>query len=335
MLNGKSMTMTVGMSIVGTGKIVQEALPVLRHVEDLRLVALCARPQSKEKAMRLAQEHSVPKVETDYEEALHDDSDILYIALPNTLHYAFARKALLAGKSVIIEKPIVTNPDELSDLTALAQERGLYIFENMTVWHNPLYERLRSEVLPQLGNVRLIQCNYSQRSSRYDRYMRGDVAPAFDPSLFGGALWDLNVYNFAFVISLFGQPRHVTYNANWGFNGVDTSGTASLSYADKQAIAVAAKDSDSPSEAIIQGDGGWLRVDSAVNELRGFSYSIGQGPVRQVVGTKGISRLLPAFRRIVQTYAKGDYQAMQYYLELSHKVIRTMSQLKCFNPKSA
>ena len=325
----------IGMSIVGTGKIVQEALPVFREVEGLRLVTLCSRPQSREKAVRLAQEHAVPKVETEFREALRDDSDLLYIALPNTLHYAYAREALQAGKSVIIEKPIVTDPDEFADLRAIAEERGLYVFENMTVWHNPLYERLRSEVLPQLGNVRLVQCNYSQRSSRYDRYLRGDVAPAFDPSLCGGALWDLNVYNFAFVIGLFGQPRHVAYKANWGFNGVDTSGTAYLSYADKQAVAVAAKDSDSPSGAIVQGDRGWLRVDSAVNELHGFSYSIGQGPVQKVTGAEGVSRLLPAFRNFVRIYSGGGYQTMQHYLELSLEVTQTMSQLKCFNLESS
>ena len=47
---------------------------------------------------------------------LKSDIDIIYCALPNHLHYSFSKKALEAGKHVIIEKPVTANAKELEDL---------------------------------------------------------------------------------------------------------------------------------------------------------------------------------------------------------------------------
>ena len=316
----------MNVSIIGTGKIVREALPVMKQVEGLRVTSIYARPQSEEKARLLAEEHGIPQVMTDFDEVLRSEADFLYIAVINTLHHDFARRALLAGKHVIIEKPIVMSPDEMNDLIELAVSRQCYVFEAMTVWHRPCYEAIVNDLLPRIGRVTLLQCNYSQRSSRYDRYLQGDVAPAFDPELCGGALMDLNVYNFAFVIGLFGAPQRAEYHANRGFNGIDTSGIALLHYPDKQAVLTAAKDSDSPSFAIIQGDEGWIRVDSATNEMRQVSYSICQQPVQTISPGGSDHRLLHEFLHFQQIFHRGDFQQMLQLLRRSQTVVRVMRQ---------
>ena len=62
----------------------------------------------------------------------------------------------------------------------------------------------------------------------FERYLQGDIAPAFNPKLGGGAMNDLNVYNINIVIGLFGEPLTTAYYANRGHNGIDTSGTMVL-----------------------------------------------------------------------------------------------------------
>lgn len=73
-----------------------------------------------------------------------------------------------------------------------------------------------------MGDVKIVQLNYSQYSSRYEAFKQGQIAPVFDPKKAGGALMDLNVYNIHFVAGLFGEPKAVHYYPNMK-KGVDTS----------------------------------------------------------------------------------------------------------------
>ena len=56
---------------------------------------------------------------TDYQVFLGDDSfDTVYIGLTNTLHYQYAKDAILAGKHVIVEKPFTVSATEAKELQA-------------------------------------------------------------------------------------------------------------------------------------------------------------------------------------------------------------------------
>ena len=216
----------MNLSIIGTGKIVHEALPVIAATEGVVVRSIWCREHSLAKAQALAAQFGIPQVATDYAAVLADPQvDIVYVALVNSVHYAYALQALQAGKNVILEKPACMSHRELVRLAEEARGRGLMLFEAVTLLHLPAFHLLQTELLPQLGAIRHVECNYSQRSSRYDAYLRGEVLPAFDPSVGGGALMDINIYNLHFVIALFGKPDSARYYCRRGFNGVDLSGT--------------------------------------------------------------------------------------------------------------
>ena len=118
--------------------------------------------------------------------------------------------------------------------------------------------------LPLLGDLRLIQCEYSQYSSRYPAFRDGHVPPAFDPAMGGGALMDIGIYTLHFVVGLLGRPRAIRYTANVE-RGVDTSGIMVLEYDDCTAICVCAKDSAGPVRSKIQGNDGTIIMDGPPN----------------------------------------------------------------------
>lgn len=253
------------LAVIGTGKIVHEALYAISQVKQIELAAIFARPHSREKAQKLAEEYRISEVYTDYTELLeHAKADTVYIGLVNSAHYTYAKEALLHGKHVILEKPFVLSLAEALDLKQTAAERNLVLVEAITVLHNDVFEKMK-ENLPKLGALRMVQANYSQYSSRYDDYLKGNVAPAFNPDLQGGAVYDLDVYNLHYCVGLFGMPEEVRYFANLGFNGVDTSGTLILRYPGFLCVCTAAKDSDSPCFVQIQGERGWMKIDGKPN----------------------------------------------------------------------
>ena len=97
------------LAVLGTGKIVQEALPVLEGL-GIRPHAILGTERSRERTEALAARYRIPRRCFRYEEVLESGADTIYVALPNSLHYVYARRALEGGLHVLVEKPAVTAP---------------------------------------------------------------------------------------------------------------------------------------------------------------------------------------------------------------------------------
>ncbi len=270
-------------SIAGTGKIVHEVMHMIAKElsEEVKVTGIYARPLSEEKAKALVEATgSSAIVYTDYDQMLREaEADFVYIANANHVHYSYARKAMMAGHNVIVEKPIATNRADTDTLFDTAIQRCCYCLPAYSLLYMPLFRKI-TELLPQLGKITMVHCCYSQYSSRYDKYLKGEMTPAFDPACAGGSLMDLNVYNLCLTIGLFGPPRASYYMKNTGYNGVDTSGTLLMRYPSFMASLTSAKDSDGHSFGCIQGEKGYIEIEGPVSVIRKFTLHLnGQEPV--------------------------------------------------------
>ncbi|MBP5771524.1 MAG: Gfo/Idh/MocA family oxidoreductase [Bacteroidaceae bacterium] len=323
----------MNVAIIGTGKIVHEALPVMAATDGIMVRSIWCREHSLAKAQALAERFGIPVVTTDYAAVLADAQvDTVYVALVNSVHYAYALQALQAGKNVILEKPACMRHRELARLAEEARSRGLMLFEAVTLLHLPAFHLLQTELLPQLGTLRHVECNYSQRSSRFDAYLRGEVLPAFDPVAGGGAMMDINIYNLHFTLALLGLPLAAHYFARRGFNGVDLSGSAVLEYVGLTALCTGAKDTDAPSFGLLQGDDGWLRIDGPVSTISSMTLSLRGQPSRQIPLPPVVHRLAPEFEAFADLLRREDFMAMNRLLDHSLTVMQLMDELS--TPKS-
>lgn len=217
------------LAVLGTGMIVKEVLPVLQKIEGIDLVAILSTVRSLETAKDLAKEYNMSLATSEYKAVLdNEEIDTVYIGLPNHLHFDYAKEALLAGKHVICEKPFTLEASQLEELVSIANTRQLILLEAITNQYLPNFDLVK-EHLSNLGDIKIVECNYSQYSSRYDAFKRGEIAPAFNPEMGGGALRDLNIYNLHLVIGLFGEPITAQYLPNIE-RGIDTSGVLVLDY---------------------------------------------------------------------------------------------------------
>ena len=118
------------LALIGTGKIIEDALFAMEPVKTIERTAVFARPHSRDKAEKLAKQYAIKEVYTDYEELLKKtEADTVYIGLINSAHYPYAKQALLAGKNVILEKPFTGFYEETKELAQIANEKKLFIFE--------------------------------------------------------------------------------------------------------------------------------------------------------------------------------------------------------------
>ncbi len=94
------------------------------------------------------------QVTLDYRELLNDSVDAVVIATPVHRHYPLAKEALLAGKHVLVEKPIASRSDQAQELVEIARERGLTLMVGHTFVYNPAVEVVRQVIQSgELGRV--------------------------------------------------------------------------------------------------------------------------------------------------------------------------------------
>lgn len=313
------------LGIAGAGTIVQEVLPHLAEW-GWDTAALCGTPASQEKTQALALANAVPAVYDEYALMLKEaDIDTVYVAVPNSLHYDFCKKALEHNKNVIVEKPMTSNDREARALASIARKKRLFLFEAITTVYLPNYQRLK-KLLPRIGTVKIVSCNCSQYSRRYDAFQAGEILPAFDPRKSGGALMDLNLYNLHWLMGLFGEPENVVYHANIE-RGIDTSGILLLQYPGFQAVSIAAKDCAAPRRFLIQGTRGYLQQDSPANACRQIILHCNDG-TEEVFDENPPSRLEPEFRAFREMIEAGNFAQCYAALDRSVQVSTVQTQVR-------
>ena len=300
------------LGIVGSGKIVQEFLPWLASCRAFEVAALCSTQRSADKAAALCAQYGVPLHVTDYGQLLAA-VDVVYIALPNLLHTSYAKAALEAGRHVIVEKPLAPCASEAAALAGLAHRKGCFLFEAVTTQYLENYRKLR-QLLPRVGQVKLVQCNFSQYSSRYDGFCAGQTAPVFD----------LGVYNVSYIVGLFGEPQQVHYAANLE-RGIDTSGILTMDYRSFKAVSIAAKDCAAPPRYVIQGTRGYLLQKSTANFCGPVTLHLNDGREEHFSLNGKRPRCAAEFEVIAHAIATGDQELCSGMLETSLAVSRVLT----------
>ena len=259
--------MSLKIAVLSTSRIVAEVMREVGAWPEVDVAAIICRPQSADKGRAWAEQYNVPALYTDEDAAYAAGGfEAVYIGTANHLHYAAAKKALLAGYHVLLEKPFTATAAEARELFALADARGLVLMEAITIPYLPQYAFLQAE-LPKIGPVRGAMASFCARSARYDDYLNGIWNTTFDPACLGGALNDMNVYNLHLLCGLLGLPDRAEYRPSCGPNGIDTAGLALLDYGGFTAAALAAKDSEGRNGLVLQGPGGYLVVEGGSNAL--------------------------------------------------------------------
>lgn len=314
----------MNIAIVGTGFISEWFLEAAANIDSVNIDALYSR--NKEKGEAFINKHQIKKLYTDYQELLQDAQiDCIYIASPNSLHYTYAKKALLAQKHVICEKPFTSTLEEFLELKTYAIKHHLFLFEAIVTKSMPNY-LLMKEHLQDLGKIRMIQCNFSQYSSRYTAFKHGELPNVFNPKFSGGALADLNIYNLHFVIGLFGKPIKALYYPNIEKN-IDISGVAILEYDTFKAVCVACKDSTSQSITQIQGEDGYITVNAPTSTCSHFTLTTYEHTI-DISDKQVMPVLYYELQHFIDIMQKQDFNTCVHLLEESQKVMEVYQELR-------
>jgi UDP-2-acetamido-3-amino-2,3-dideoxy-glucuronate N-acetyltransferase len=132
------------------------------------------------------------EVTTDFDQMLaNPEITRIAIAVPAEVHYPLAKKALLAGKDVYVEKPLCLDRAEGEELIRLAEERGQILMVGHLLQYHPYMRKLQEMVgAGELGKLHYIVSN---------RLNLGKIRKEEN------ALWSLAPHDISVILSLLGH----------------------------------------------------------------------------------------------------------------------------------
>jgi scyllo-inositol 2-dehydrogenase (NADP+) len=192
----------IGVGLVGYGMASRVFhAPVIEAVPGLRLRKIVERHGDESRGR-----HAGAETVRDFDEALADEAvGLIVVATPNESHFDLARRALLAGKHVVVEKPFTNTSAEAKELTELARSQNRLVSAHQNRRWDGDFLTVRKIIEGGLLG-RLVEYE-----SRFDRY-RNEPRPgawreASGPG--GGVLYDLGSHLIDQALVLFGPPLEV------------------------------------------------------------------------------------------------------------------------------
>ena len=172
--------------ILGTSKIGETLIPVINN-SGCEITSIASR--NLEKAKKYSKKNKIKKFYSSYEGLLRDKSiQIVYIPLPNSLHYKYIIKSLQNNKHVFCEKPICTNSEDLKSIIKIQKNKNLKVGEALMYRHHPQIKKLKEIILSnKLGKIKSLKGKF------YYKYKNKNNI-RFSKKLEGGSLWDLGYY---------------------------------------------------------------------------------------------------------------------------------------------
>jgi len=124
---------TVRIGILGASNIAKFAVlwPALKDTAAENVVVHAVASRDGAKARKYADSAGIPNAYEGYQKVLEDPKvDAVYIGLPSELHFMWAKRAILAGKHVLVEKPLTLNYHEAEVLRDLIASQERYNHQN-------------------------------------------------------------------------------------------------------------------------------------------------------------------------------------------------------------
>lgn len=180
------MSKPIGIAIIGTGYWGVNYIRVFSELADAEVIAICDQRESRLNELK----RRFPGIILlkDLDELLRlPEVDAVIVCTPAVTHFEIARRILMTGRHVLVEKPITTTSVEAEELGRIADSRRLALMVGHTFLFHPAIRKIKEYL--QHGDAGRIYYLYSRRTNMGP--IRTDVSAIWDL-----APHDVSIFNY-------------------------------------------------------------------------------------------------------------------------------------------
>lgn len=250
--------------VCGTGTIASWISDTICQLENENIALYTCATSPGFVCDEFAAKYGYTKISGSFEELLQDpEVDLVYIALPNHMHYEICRRAIECGKHVVCEKPFSADERECGELLRAAHEKGVFISEALWPVFLPAYRMIKEEIAA--GTIGRL---HSGTIRMMDNVMFLDRVKHLETG--GGVLMDEGPYTLGCMTAFFGTDiKSLRSKTRKLDTGVDAEDEIWVEYQDGCRVhihqSMDAAEAEQERYVELEGTKGKIRMDAVAN----------------------------------------------------------------------
>ena len=193
----------INWGIIGLGNIARSFSEGFFDVDNSRLLSISSLNNTKIDYFKNRFSIDEDYIFTKYDDLLNcADIDIVYITLPNNLHYEWVKKCIEKNKRILIEKPAFMKLENAVAVKKQINEKNLFFAEGYMYRYNPQIRKVIEIIQSgEIGKAKYMESSFCEnilskrkffffkKAKKIDKKSR-----LFNPKLGGGCILDLGCY---------------------------------------------------------------------------------------------------------------------------------------------
>jgi len=233
--------------IIGLGNISLKFAEGFQYTKNAKLFAISSRNKNKLQAFKNKFQIDDNYCFTNYDSLLEcKDLDIIYIALPHSLHHEWVIKSIEKGKNILVEKPATVNFSQMENIKNNLKNKNIFFSEAFMYRYHPqipkIVDLLKNKIIGNLISMesffgfnalakrKIFGIKFKKKPNKYNRL--------FSKELGGGAILDIGCYPVSFSIFVASLISKIDFNRievlnkkkEIGPTGVDMNSFAELNF---------------------------------------------------------------------------------------------------------
>ena len=240
----------INWGIIGLGNIATEIAKVFKLIDNAKLLAIASLDTNK--IEKFSKDYKINKkfCFSNYDDLINcPEIEIVYITLPNSLHYELINKCLKANKKLLVEKPATLNFLEIEKIKKDFDMSSFFFAEGFMYRHHPQILKI-IELLNEkkIGNVISMKSNFGKdilsKKNFFGFKKKKKIKEKnrlFNKELGGGAILDLGCYPVSLSLLIASLNKNINLDKSElinikkeiGTTGVDLDSYAELNFENK------------------------------------------------------------------------------------------------------
>ena len=239
----------INWGIIGLGNIAHEFSKAFAETSNAKLLAISSKDKNKLKKFKLQFNIDSKFSFNNYQDLINcDEVDIVYIALPNSLHKQWILNAIKNKKNILVEKPATINFSEANEIKDNLKKTNIFFSEAFMYRYHPQIQSVIKIIKDnKIGNLLSMESSFGEdiltKKKLFFFMKKKKIDPKsrkFDKGLGGGCILDLGCYPSSFSLLIGSLKNKSNMNSfkiknvliEKGETGVDIDSAAELSFQD-------------------------------------------------------------------------------------------------------